>query len=103
MSKAKKPRRHQKLTAGRTKVSRHARAVRRRFFAVQMELEFLKANPKHTTPTELASAERRLANVEQQFLKLPKLARQLEVSRATALAALAEEDVDGDYSLEGGD
>jgi hypothetical protein len=103
MKTLKKPRRHQKLTAGRTRVSRHARAVRRRFFDAQMELEFLKANPKHSTPAELARAEHRFANVEEAFNKLPKLARQLEVSRAVALAALAEEDVDGDDGVEGGD
>lgn len=92
MPKTKKPRRHQKLTAGRTKVSRRARYIRRKFFATQIELEFLRANPKATTPAELSRVEKRYASIEAQFKGLPKLARRLEVPAAVALAELDGDD-----------
>lgn len=94
MSKTtKKSRRNQKKTLGRTKVSRHARYVRRQFFARQMEVEFLKSS-KSATPAEIARAEARLATIEAQFTKLPKLARRLEVSPAAAARELAEDGED---------
>lgn len=88
MPATKKSRRHQKLTAGRTKVSRRARFIRRKFFATQIELEFLRDNPKSTTPAELSRVEKRFASIEKQFNSLPKLARRLEVPQAVADAEL---------------
>lgn len=91
---AKKSRKHQKKTLGRTAISRRARRIRRDFFNRQMELEFAKANRSEFTDAAFALIERRFTNVEAAFLKLPKLVAELEVPKAAAQRALAQEDED---------
>lgn len=88
-TKSKKSRRHQKLTLGRTRVSRYARRVRRTFFNRQMEVEALRDTK--APAEEITRAVARLATVEEQFRKLPKLAKRLEVPAARAAAELDDD------------
>lgn len=94
MARKSKRRTKQKLTLGRTRVSRRARRIRRDFFNRQMELEALQL--ADAEPGDIARAEKRLAAAEQAFKSLPLLARQLEVDPRDAAAELNDEDNDGD-------
>lgn len=89
MAATRKPRKKQKMTLSRTKVSRRARRIRRDYFNRAMELEVAR---REGTPDDVARAERRYANAEAAFKTLPMLARKLEVSPATAAAELDGDD-----------
>lgn len=91
---AKKSRKHQKKTLGRTAISRRARRIRRDLLVRGAEVEFLKATPDACKPGELEAAERRLANAMEAFNSLPALAQELEVPKARAMAELKGDDED---------